>query len=226
MDYTGTEELEILKHANNYNNFLVNRILRNVHGSKILDFGAGIGTFLEYVKNALNTDVKGLEIDTKQREYMLAQGHSVYASIDEVEKESFSTIYSLNVLEHIPDDQEAINNIFDKLEPGGVFYCYVPAFEVLYSEFDKRVGHERRYTRDDLVNKVTKSGFKVKSAKYCDFLGFFAALVFKFLDNTGKINPKMVRLFDKVIFPISSIIDTVTFGYFVGKNIEVVATKP
>ena len=41
------------------------------------------------------------------------------------------------------------------LRPGGRLCVFVPAFEGLYSDFDRRIGHRRRYRRSQLVSVST-----------------------------------------------------------------------
>ena len=56
-----------------------------------------------------------------------------------------------------------------------------------------------------------------------DSLGFFATLLFKVGDNGGgDINRRALRLYDRAIFPLSRIVDSVTRRWF-GKNLLLIA---
>jgi len=103
---------------------------------------------------------------------------------------------------------------------------YVPAFQILYSQMDRHVGHFRRYRRKPLVNLLQTVGFDVSKAYYVDSLGFLATLVYKVVgDRSGSVNSRSVAFYDSIIFPLSRIVDFLAVGSF-GKNLAVVATKP
>ena len=139
--YTGTDNLEIMAAAIKYNNFLMALILDQMHpGINILDIGAGIGTFANRLhKEGYN--VLCFEPDLKQSAVIKANGIPVAISIAEIEISSLDFIYSLNVLEHIDDDIDALKRWYALLKPGGRMLIYVPAFQMLYSSMDKKVGH-------------------------------------------------------------------------------------
>ena len=60
---------------------------------------------------------------------------------------SFDTVFALNVVEHIEDDQLAVANCHKLLAPEGRLILLMPAYPGLYNGFDKGLGHYRRYTR-------------------------------------------------------------------------------
>ncbi len=80
-------------------------------------------------------------------------------------------VIMLNVLEHIEDDSRALMQIRRMLKPGGLFIIEVPSSPSLYDDFDRLVGHFRRYNMGDLVSKLTDAGFSIETKSH---LGFFA----------------------------------------------------
>src|SRR6185312_7274103 len=70
---------------------------------------------------------------------------------------TFDCIVLVNVLEHIEDDIGALVDLRELLEPGGRLCVFVPAFEGLYSDFDRRIGHRRRYRRSQLVSTFDRA---------------------------------------------------------------------
>ena len=97
---------------------------------------------------------------------------------------------------------------------------------MLFSANDERVGHVRRYTRSTLVNRIRDAGFVVERARYVDSLGFFAALGYRFFGNDdGGLDLRAVRLYDRVVFPMSRVLDRITWLLF-GKNLLVHAVRP
>ena len=144
-------------------------------------------------------------------------------TLDEIKPSSVDFIYTLNVLEHIEDDLKALNEWRGLLKKDGKILIYVPAFQVLYSSMDKKVGHYRRYRKKDLINKLNLAGYKILKVQYVDIVGFFASLLYKFTnDGSGDLNPKTIEIYDRIIFPVSRVLDLI-FGRWVGKNIYVIA---
>jgi SAM-dependent methyltransferase len=220
--YSGADNLEMMSEAENYNRYLLDLVRSHAsRGGRVLDFGAGGGQFALPLAQ-LGFDVTALEPDDLLRSRLNGQIPAV-SGPDELADGSFQCIYTLNVLEHIPDDVAALRRLRTKLTMGGSLLIYVPAFPLLYTSMDAKVGHVRRYTRRTLVAAVSAAGFAVERCAYVDSLGFFATLLFKVGDNGGgDINRRALRLYDRAIFPLSRIVDRVTRQWF-GKNLLLIA---
>ena len=223
--YSGVENLEVMSEARNYNDYLLRTVRSHARpGDRILDFGAGGGQFAVPLSNA-GLDVTALEPDGALRNRIAARGVATVANLDAIQDESLDYIYTLNVLEHIEDDTGTLRQLHSKLTRNGTLLVYVPAFPVLYSSMDAKVGHVRRYKRSTLDTAVGSAGFSIRRAAYVDSLGFFAALLFKAVGNRdGAMNVHALKLYDRLLFPISRLTDTIT-GQWFGKNLLVVATK-
>lgn len=223
--YTGTDNLEIMSVAVNYNNYLMNLILADIRpGIKVLDIGAGIGTFAKRVRDN-GYDVRCFEPDPVQSEIIKSNGLSVATCMEEIESSSLDFIYSLNVLEHIDDDVDALKQWFTLLKPGGRMLIYVPAFQFLYSSMDEKVGHFRRYRKNELIEKSKLAGFSIISAEYADSLGFFASIVYKYFNSgSGDINLRALIFYDRFLFPISRVLDFIMHP-IVGKNVFLVVER-
>ena len=223
--YGGRDNLEAMKKATRYNDFLIGLIREHSVGRQALDHGAGAGTFATPVSHG-DTNVLCMEPDSRLREGLAKSGLSVVASLEEIADCSVDYAYTLNVLEHIEDDRKTIADLYRCLKPGGRILVYVPAFQILYSQMDDHVGHFRRYRRKPLIHVLQSVGFEVSQGRYVDSLGFLAALVYKLVgDRSGSVSPGSVALYDCVIFPLSRVIDFLSVGSF-GKNMAIVATKP
>jgi SAM-dependent methyltransferase len=222
--YGGRDNLEAMKKATRYNNFLIDLIRKYSIGKRVLDHGAGAGTFATPIA-AGGMQVVCMEPDDGLRAELSQTGLEVAASLEEIPDSSVDYAYTLNVLEHIKDDQEAIVELYRCLKPGGRLLVYVPAFQLLYSQMDTHVGHFRRYRRKPLKRLLQDTGFDVSAAYYVDSLGYLATLVYKLVgDRSGSVSPGSVAFYDSVIFPLSRIIDFLSIGSF-GKNLTIVATK-
>ena len=222
--YSGRDNLEAMKRATRYNNFLLELIRKYSTGKRTLDHGAGAGTFAVPVAES-GKQVICMEPDADLRADLARSNLEVAASLEEIPDGSVDYAYTLNVLEHIEDDQGAIAQLHRCLQPGGRLLVYVPAFQSLYSQMDTHVGHFRRYRRKPLMRLLQDTGFEIQAAYYVDSLGYLATLVYKLVgDRSGSVGSGSVAFYDAVIFPISRIIDFLSFGSF-GKNLTVVATK-
>jgi SAM-dependent methyltransferase len=71
----------------------------------------------------------------------------------------FDSIVCLNVLEHIEDDLFALAQMRDSLAPDGKLALLVPAHRFLYGEFDRALGHFRRYEKRELAARLEEAGF-------------------------------------------------------------------
>jgi SAM-dependent methyltransferase len=225
MEYSGTDNLEIMACALNYNKFLVDTVVGRARpDQRVLDFGAGIGLFAKKVA-AEGLDVSCLEPDKNQAMIIESQGLKVVRNIDALSDGSIDYIYTLNVLEHIDNDAQAIHDMRRILAPEGILFVYVPAFQILFSSMDKKVGHFRRYRKSHLVCLLEDAGFTVVRAEYVDSLGFFASLLYRIIGNkSGSVNEKALVLYDRFIFPVSRLLDFV-FKRFLGKNVLVICRK-
>ena len=138
---------------------------------------------------------------------------------------SVSHVFSFNVLEHIEDDAKAISDLLPALAPRGRVLMYVPAFQVLFSSMDRKVGHFRRYRKDSMSKLFETNGYRVRSARYADCVGFAASLAFRVVGNeNGDLNEGSIRFFDRWLFPLNRLLDPL-FGRWFGKNLVLVAER-
>ena len=97
----------------------------------------------------------------------------VCASFDRVFRPAIlPAVGVFDVIEHVEDDESFLQTIAERLQPGGRLYLTVPAGPWLWSDNDREAGHWRRYTRSELLDKVSRAGFHVE---WCS--AFFAPLV-------------------------------------------------
>jgi SAM-dependent methyltransferase len=135
----------------------------------------------------------------------------------------FDSILYLNVLEHIADDVAELGNVNRTMKSGGHLLIFVPALSALFSEFDRELGHFRRYTKTELADKVSASGFEIISSRYFDIAGVIPwYLNFVLLRN--RMGKNAVSAYDKAVVPVMRVIEGLVAPP-IGKNVLLVARK-
>jgi SAM-dependent methyltransferase len=216
----------LLKGARNYNCWLTDQVIaaKPVHAAKIADLGAGRGIFAEMLR-ARGLEVSCVEPDPENQAVLRRLGFQVEKAMEEHKPESLDYVYTLNVLEHVPDDEALVCAVFSRLRRGGRLFIFVPAFPVLWSRLDDYVEHQRRYRRAPLVAMLRRAGFILERTRYADCLGFFAALLFGCRAAAeAEISPRSIWLYDRLLFPVSRFLDPV-LGHFFGKNLAITCRK-
>lgn len=71
-------------------------------------------------------------------------------SLSQLGNQSLDMVLLMDVLEHVQDDRELLEDVLRKVKPGGYLLITVPAFPFLFSAHDRVRGHFRRYRRRQL----------------------------------------------------------------------------
>ena len=95
-------------------------------------------TLLEINKNLANTLKLKFDGDKK----IIVLNTDIHS-----QEKKFDTILYMDVLEHIENDEKEINKALKQLNSGGYLIFFVPAYQFLYSDFDKAIGHIKRYNK-------------------------------------------------------------------------------
>jgi hypothetical protein len=219
------DELELFENAINWKKYWSSKI-EEERNTKGLEIGAGIGgnnSFLLPKTDSL-TLCEPDEFFFQNFLEPMAESNKkisvVLGTIEQIESErEFDQIYYIDVLEHIEDDKQEILNATRHLKRNGSLYILVPAHKILYSEFDRSVGHFRRYNKK-MITDCVPANFTI-SEYYClDSLGVLASLGNKLFSRNSSVTLKKVIFWDKILVPLSIKIDRLT-GYKFGKSILV-----
>lgn len=225
IDYVGSE-LDVFSHVKNWKAYWASMIAPYL-GEEVLDVGAGIGaTAINLNSRSYKTWVE-LEPDRKLAE-RIVQGQKngeIPASIevrvgtahDLSADELFDTVLYIDVLEHIKEDKKELENIAKHVKPGGHVIVLSPAHQYLFTEFDRQVGHCRRYNKQQL-KAIKPESLDIVCLKYIDSVGMLASLGNKLLLKSGNPTLGQVKLWDRLMIPISQKVDTLT-RYTLGKSI-------
>jgi len=219
--FEATALFDVMDHAERYNDHILAWMLDFARpADRVLDFGAGTGRFAASLAER-GFDVTCVEPDPGLRAHLAGRGLRSVAALDALGAERFDYCVSVNVLEHLPDDDAALRALRARLAKGGRALVYVPAFPLLWTLNDTFVGHQRRYRRESLAASFRAAGFAVDDVRYVDSLGFLAALVYRLLGRgDGAISPRSVELYDRLAFPLSRQLDRVLHRA-AGKNLLV-----
>jgi Methyltransferase domain len=200
-------EFNALREANNYRHALLKMFAPHLRG-RVIEIGAGHGQFTEQLRQ-LSTINYLLAVEPDARfcaEFRKALPtqpllEGIITSV--TDSGPWNGILSVNVLEHIREDQDELKIYSSMLKKEHGRLClFVPARQEIYAPIEIDFGHHRRYSRDDLRRKLENAGFKILELHYFNFIGYFAWWFSFKMMGQRKFNPGMVRLFDRVIFPV------------------------
>ncbi|MFZ9482806.1 MAG: class I SAM-dependent methyltransferase [Ilumatobacteraceae bacterium] len=171
--------LEGLEGATHYRDWLLELAAPHL-GGRLLEVGAGRGTYSPFLREfchslvAVEPATRGAE-EIRRRCGGLEGIEVVEGVVSDIHPiHLFDSAVMLNVLEHIPDDAATLREIAERMNPGGVLVVWVPAFPSLLGEFDRAIGHVRRYRRRQLRSLAESTGWSVEECRYANLPGFFA----------------------------------------------------
>lgn len=231
IKYQGISTLEVLEDAKNYNNWIADEIAAHV-STPVLEIGAGTGNLSEHFtqfKPLYLTDVDpGLVNHLKKR---FSKEKKVFTDTLDISKvpdkkyqSFFSTVYAVNVLEHIKDDSKALKNIYKLLKPNGRILLLVPAKKSAYTKLDKELGHYRRYERQELSNKLKAANFRIEKVYFFNIVGLISWTVRdKVSRNKKALKPYQIKIFDSIV-PLLRLVES-KVRIPVGISLIVVARK-
>ena len=157
---------------------------------RVLEVGAGIGSTTVILNNKNVDQWILLEPDQKMHEQLLEKISNntlpgncrvIRGTVDSLENdEQFDCIIYIDVLEHIKEDKFELEKASSKLKKGGTLIILAPAFQRLFSPFDKAIGHFRRYNKTSLKDIIPQT-LSLQKMLYLDSTGYFASLVNKTL---------------------------------------------
>jgi glycosyltransferase involved in cell wall biosynthesis len=169
-DEYGSHILTELERARRFNLWM-GETLRPYVGDRVLEIGAGIGSLTDqfiprdfYVASDINPNYLHY-----LRSYSLGKPYLQIKHIDAGNSnhfkglaERFDTAIMLNVLEHVPDEQQALRNLLSTLEPGGRAIVLVPQHPRLFGSLDRVLEHRERYTAAHLEGSLKEAGFAIE----------------------------------------------------------------
>lgn len=148
--------------------YLVEKYLPKAEKVKFLEVGCGTGDFLRQLVGNSRLEITGSEIYLKGLQYAQKNLPQVsFVQFDVTQgpiDDQFDMVVSFDVLEHVEEDVQALANIHNMLNTNGVVIISVPQHMFMWSELDVLVKHKRRYSRRELCEKLTSTGYEVTYA--------------------------------------------------------------
>jgi Methyltransferase domain len=134
-----------------------------------------------------------------------------------VERPFFDCVLYMDVLEHIANDRAQIEMAAKLVRHKGYIVIVSPAHQWLFSEFDKSIGHLRRYNKRSLRSLLPR-GWAVQKCVYLDSVGVLLSLGNVLALRQALPTRSQIAFWDRVCVPISRIADRLLRGNF-GKSV-------
>jgi len=140
---------------------------------KVLDAGCGEGRMLRLLAEK-GYQVVGMDLSRESLLRAQKQNPNAPLVLSDLESlpfspESFDGVISGEVLEHLEDDERAVQEFHRVLKKGGIAIITVPAHPELWSLDDQWSGHKRRYKKEELEKLFEKNHFQTLSCYYWGF---------------------------------------------------------
>ena len=178
IDYAYKEESMFVARTRLAEKFIV--------GQRILDVGCGTGnTSLRIAHSNLDTDILAIDLNRTCIEFTGEKVRSIVnISIAQMEvcnlalkDETFDCLVAIDVLEHVECDEKAMMEMFRVIIPTGRLVVTVPAIKVLYGKRDRALKHFRRYSKQELQEKLRNAGFRTEKIVYWNPLAILPFLL-------------------------------------------------
>jgi len=236
LDAEGEKTLKTIALANHLNKWMYDSIKPFCKG-KILEIGSGVGNISEYFmkdnSDILLTDIRDSYCDALREKFSDSETLLGIENMNLVDPEfdtrfgkyfdNFDTAFALNVVEHIYDDKLAIANCYKLLKPGGQLIILVPAYQWLYTDFDKELEHYRRYTRKRMESLFISHNLNIAHSQYFNAAGIAGWIISGKIQHHRIIPAGQLRIFNSLVF-IFKLFDRLIFNSF-GLSVITVGKK-
>jgi SAM-dependent methyltransferase len=207
-------------------------LMRPYLGPTVLEVGAGLGEFAAQLTGLCRhvvTDVDPGAVTAmagrfEDRPEVEARVLDLAEGLPDL-GEPVSTVVAINVLEHIDDDTSALRELARLVEPGGRIVLWVPGYMQLYGDFDRAVGHVRRYTPTTLGAVVRHAGLTAEVVKPVNLLGGIAWWATVRRGGVASPRPGLVRAYDRFVVPATRFVERRVTPPF-GQSVLGVAVVP
>ena len=213
--YSG-EELDALAGATNYYRWIVRRFAPYL-GGRVVEAGAGIGTFAGHLRQAA-PDARLTLVEPAENNYPHLQARfaadprarTVRGYLEDAgEPGRADAVVAVNVMEHVRDDAAFLAAAYRLLAPGGHVLLFVPALPALYGTLDEAFEHFRRYTRAELDARLRGAGFRPVRVAYTNLPGVAAWWLTGRVLRRRTVSARDARIYDRWVIPWVSALERV-----------------
>ncbi|MBI1902338.1 MAG: glycosyltransferase [Planctomycetia bacterium] len=214
-DHAGFYILSAVARAQKYNRWLLDQV-RPYLGDRLLEAGSGMGNLscqLLHRERLVLVDNDEIYVPLLERRF----GNRDNVRVDCADltdgaayklwrDEALDTIFCSNVLEHLGPDEDVLEFFHDTLVPGGHCVMIVPAGKWLYTPIDRELGHFRRYTRNELAEKMSAAGFQIVHQRQFSRLGSVGWAVSGHVLRRRHLSPRQMIWYDRLL-PLAKVLD-------------------
>ncbi len=169
---------------------IVRKLRPGTDSLKILDVGCGTGANVEMLSQY--GDAEGVDVSDDALEFCRQKGLRVQKGLAETlpyADETFDLTTALDVIEHLDEDLAGLKEMHRVTRSGGYSLFFVPAFMWLWGVQDDISHHRIRYTRRQIVDRITAAGYEVERATYANWTFFVPILTGRLLMKATGLRP-------------------------------------
>jgi 2-polyprenyl-3-methyl-5-hydroxy-6-metoxy-1,4-benzoquinol methylase len=207
VEKTNTLTLLMLEKANAYYQWIVEEIQPFLRGN-LLEVGCGTGNLTGWLLQQGRVVAADLNQDYLQIVHEKYGKHSnlietlvwdIQCPLQGQLHKPIDTIICSNVLEHVEDDDLVLSHFYELLPEGGRVILLVPALKILYNHLDLKLGHFRRYSREELIQKLKRNRFKINHLTYFNLFGILGWFFNGTLLKRGLLPEGQMEMFNKMV---------------------------
>lgn len=233
IDKEGLSVLDVISSADKFNNWMYETISPFCSGN-ILEIGSGVANisqfFIKDNKDIICSDIRLNYRNTIKTKFNLDHSKVIDLDITPLDFSNiypeligkFDSVFCLNVVEHLKDDDLSIANMMKLLKNGGRLTVLVPAHQCLYNGFDINLEHYRRYNKKSILKLMLKRGALVK-VFYFNSIGILGWFVSGKLFKNNAIQKGEMKLYNYLV-PFIKLFDKLTF-HKIGLSVVCVIEK-
>lgn len=235
LDPTGSDTLHLISKAQKFNRWMYSHVRPHLV-NEVLEIGSGIGNISRFaVEDGFSITLSDLNDDylsLLKKEFEGCENVRSITGIDLLHpsfdtqfahlKEKFSSVFMLNVLEHISNESLAIRNLRRLISVDGKLVILVPAIPFLYCDLDRNLGHHKRYSKKELERLLGSQGFSVSKSYYFNTMGIAGWWLYGKIFRRKSLGDEM-SVFNRMV-PAAKLLDKI-FAGIAGLSLIVIATK-